>query len=107
MKLETIGAVADELAHLHLLGLPDDYDDGYKKELGAVTPERGARGGRRRTCAAGTRSSWSPGTPRVIGPMLSHFGQVKVVDPTRDFARIRSIPADPSAPLEVPRQEGR
>ena len=47
------------------------------------------------------------GDAAVIGPMLSHFGQVKVVDPTRNFERIRTIAMDASAPLEVERQQGR
>ena len=47
------------------------------------------------------------GDAAVIGPMLSHFGEVKVVDPTRDFARERTIPMDANAPLEVPRQQGK
>jgi zinc protease len=38
--------------------------------------------------------------------MLSRFGEVKVVDPTKNFERIRTIPKNPEAPLEMPREAG-
>ncbi len=66
VKLDTIGAVADELVRLHVLGLSDDYDDGYRKSSPRSRPRRRSRRPPR-TCAAGTRSSWSPGTPRSSG----------------------------------------
>jgi hypothetical protein len=47
------------------------------------------------------------GDATVIGPMLSHFGEVKVVDPTKNFERVRTIPKNEAAPLEVERQEGK
>lgn len=106
VKLETLGELADEVARLHLLGLPDDHDERYRKELTEITPPLALkaasdylRTGREVIVVAGDAA--------VVGPMLSHYGEVKVVDPTRDFARVRTIPRDPSAPLEVPRQEGR
>jgi zinc protease len=106
VKLETIGAVADELIHLRLLGLPDDYDDGYRKELGAVTPLLALESAGSHL-HSGHEIIVVAGDAAVVGPMLSHFGEVKVLDPTRDFARVRTIPMDRGAPLEVPRQEGR
>ncbi|MFO0756759.1 MAG: pitrilysin family protein [Byssovorax sp.] len=105
IKLETIGAVADELVRLRTLGLPDDYDDGYRKEVRDVTPAlalNAASGAIR----PGHLVLVVAGDAATIGPMLSHFGQVKVVDPTRDFARIKTLPMDADAPLEAPRKEG-
>jgi predicted Zn-dependent peptidase len=106
IKLETVGALAAELVQLRVLRLPDDYDDGYRKELGEITAPLALkaasdhlRGGHEVIVVAGDAA--------VIGPMLSHFGEVKVVDPTRDFARVRSILMDAAAPLEVPRAEGK
>jgi predicted Zn-dependent peptidase len=106
VRLETIGAVADELSHLKLLGLPDDYDDAYQKELGEITAPLSLKAASDHL-KAGHEIIVVAGDASVIGPMLSHYGEVKVVDPTKDFARIRSIPMDASAPLEVPRQEGK
>jgi zinc protease len=40
------------------------------------------------------------GDAQAIGGMLSHFGEVKVVDPTRGFERVRTIPMNGEAPLE-------
>jgi len=106
VRLETIGAVADELSHLRLLGLPDDYDDTYQKELGEITAPLALKAASDHL-RAGREIIVVAGDAAVVGPMLSHFGEVKVVDPTRDFARIRSIPMNASAPLEVPRQQGK
>jgi predicted Zn-dependent peptidase len=105
IKLETIGAVADELVKLKLLGLPDDYDDGYRKELREVTPAAaGAIAGEH--AREGHAIVVVAGDADKIGPMLSHFGEVKVVDPTKGFERERTIPMNAGAPLEAPREAG-
>jgi predicted Zn-dependent peptidase len=101
VHLETIGAVADELARLHVLGLPDDYDDGYRKELGEITPALALKAASEHF-RSGHEVIVVAGDATVVGPMLAHFGEVKVVDPTHDFARVRTIPMDSGAPLEAP-----
>jgi predicted Zn-dependent peptidase len=106
VHLETIGAVADELARLHVLGLPDDYDDGYRKELGEITPALALKAASEHF-RSGHEVIVVAGDAAVVGPMLAHFGEVKVVDPTHDFARVRTIPMDTGAPLETPRQAAR
>lgn len=106
IKLETIGAVGDELVRLRTFGLPDDYDDGYRKELRDVTSAL-ALNAASSAIRPGHMVLVVAGDAAVIGPMLSHFGQVKVVDPTKNFERIRTIAMDASAPLEVERQQGR
>jgi zinc protease len=100
IRLETIGAVADEVSRLRGLNLPDDYNDVYRKELRDITPafagkvaSEYVRRGHHIVVVAGDAG--------VIGPMLSRFGEVKVVDPTRNFDRVRTIPMDPNAPLEA------
>lgn len=105
IKLETIGALADELVKLKLLDLPDDYDDGYRNALRQVTPTAAgavagahARGGHVVVVVAGDADQ--------IAPMLSHFGEVKVVNPTKGFERVRTLPINASAPLEAPREAG-
>lgn len=105
INLETTGAVADELAHLRVLGLPDDYDDVYRRELTGITPTLAAK-------AAGERILKDhevivvAGDAKTVGPMLSHFGEVRVVDPAKDFAPVRTLSLDPSAPIEAPRESG-
>jgi predicted Zn-dependent peptidase len=106
VKLETIGAVADEVVRLRVLGLPEDWNEGYRKELRDITAPLALkaasdflRPGREVIVVAGDAA--------VVGPMLSHYGEVKVVDPTRDFARVRTIPMNAEAPLEVPRPAGK
>jgi predicted Zn-dependent peptidase len=105
IKLETIGAVADELVRLDALGLPDDYNDGFRRAVADVTPalvnhEAGelVRDGHEVIVVAGDAAK--------IGSMLSHFGEVKVVDPTHAFDRERTIPMNPDAPLEAAREKG-
>lgn len=106
VKLSTIGAVADEVVRLRVLGLPEDWDEGYRKELRDLTAPLTLKAasdfvkpGREVIVVAGDAA--------VVGPMLSHYGEVKVVDPTRDFARVRTIPMDVNAPLEMPRAAGK
>jgi predicted Zn-dependent peptidase len=106
IHLEATSALADELARLHTFGLPDDYDDGYRKELGEITQALALKAAADHL-RAGHEIVVVAGDAAVVGPMLAHFGDVKVVDPTRGFARIRTIPMDVDAPLEVPRQAGK
>jgi zinc protease len=101
VKLETIGAVADEVAELRTLGLPDDYDEGFRKELRDLTPAlvghvagEHVRTGHEIVVVAGDAA--------VVGPMLSHFGEVKVLDPTKSFERVRTIAMDAGAAIEGP-----
>ena len=106
IRLETLGALADELVSLHTLGLPDDYDDGYRKELGRVAAADVAR-----TASANVRLANAAvvvaGDAAIVAPMLSHFGDVHVLDPVKDFAEVRILPKNGEAPLQAPRSEGR
>ena len=89
-----------------VLGLPDDYDDGYRKELGEITGPLALKAASEHL-RSGHEVIVVAGDAATIGPMLSRFGEVKVADPTKDFARVRSIPMDANAALEVPRAEGK
>jgi predicted Zn-dependent peptidase len=104
LQMETVGAVADELVHHRVFGLADDYDDAYRRELGQMTPalvNKAAsdhiRDGHAVIVVAGDAD--------IVGPMLRHFGEVKVVDPVKNFERIRSIPMDANAPFTPPPAE--
>ena len=105
IRMETVGAVASELAHLRVMGLPDDYDDGYRKELRDITAPLALKAAGE-AIRPGHQIVVVAGDAKIIGPMLSHFGEVKVVDPTHDFARIQTIPMNAEAPLAVAREAG-
>ncbi len=90
-RFESIGGAASELGRLKALGLPDEHLDAFGKELMNVTPalvnKAGGdhmRKGRAVLVAVGPAAS--------IGPMLARFGEVRVVDATRGFERIKTIP---------------
>lgn len=106
IRMETLGAVGAELAHLRVMGLPDDYDDGYRKELRDITAPLALKAASE-AIRPGHEIIVVAGDAKIIGPMLSHFGDVKVVDPTRDFERVRTIPMNAEAPLEVAREAGK
>jgi predicted Zn-dependent peptidase len=104
VRVDTLETVADELARLHTLGLPDDHDDAYRRELGEITPALvlKAAGDHLRS---GHEVIVVAGDAALIGPALSRFGEVKVVDPTRDFARERTLPMDTNVPHPTPEPE--
>lgn len=106
IRMETIGAVSGELAHLRLMGLPDDHDDAYRKELRDITAPLALKAAGE-AIRPGHQVVVVAGDAKIIGPMLSHFGDVKVVDPTRDFARVQTLPMNAEAPLEVAREVGK
>jgi predicted Zn-dependent peptidase len=105
IRIETIGAVADEIVNLRTLGLPDDYLASYRKQLRDVTAATASKAAGEHV-RTGHAVVVVAGDADRVGTMLSRFGEVKVVDPAKGFERIRSIPHAPSAPLEVPREAG-
>jgi predicted Zn-dependent peptidase len=106
VRLQTSGDVAGEVARLRALGLPDDHDDALRKELGEITPALALRAAGD-AFRAGHEIIVVTGDAAVVGPALARFGEVKVVDPTRGFARVRTLPMDASPPKDTPRQAGR
>jgi predicted Zn-dependent peptidase len=100
VKMETVGSLADMVASLEVLGLPDDYYDTYRKAVSQVTPAAAL-------AAAGEAirdGHWViaiAGDADKIGPALSRFGDVLVYNPEKEFEKLRTIPANPAAPLEV------
>ncbi len=88
------------------MGLPDDSDDGYRKELRDITAPLALKAASE-AIRPGHAIVVVAGDAKIIGPMLSHFGDVKVVDPTRDFERVRTLPMNAEAPIEVERATGK
>ena len=106
IRLETIGAVANELVKNRMLGLPDDHPAQLRKQLRAVTAAEAAK-----VAAEHVRTSRVAlvvaGDAKVVGPMLSHFGEVKVVDPTKGFTVGETIAKNPEASLELKEEAGK
>ena len=101
VRMETIGKVADMVVNLDVLGLPNDYYDVYRRELGTVTaPDVAQVGGT--YYRAGHVVVAVAGDARRLGPVLAHFGEVTVVDPLKNFERVRVVAPNPAAPLELP-----
>jgi len=105
VRMETTGALADMVVALDTYGLPDDYYDTHREVLRAteVDDAFAAAADYLRTDHAVLVVA---GDAAKVAPMLSRFGEVRVVDPERDFARKATVPANPSASLEIDRTPG-
>jgi predicted Zn-dependent peptidase len=105
LRMETIGSVADMVVALNVLGLPDDYYDTYRKEIREVSAEAALK-----STAVHLRAGHVviavAGDAEKIGSVLSHFGDVVLVNPEKEFERVRTIPANASAPIDLERLEG-
>jgi predicted Zn-dependent peptidase len=105
LRMETIGSVADMVVSLDVLGLPDDYYDTYRKEIREVAADAALKSSAEHV-RDGHLVIAVAGDAATLGPVLSHFGDVVVTNPEKEFERVRTIPANPNAPIELERQEG-
>jgi zinc protease len=105
VRMETVGSVTDMVVALRVLGLPDDYYDTYRKEIGGVTGEAAQK-----AIAEHMREGHAviavSGDAEKIAPVLSHFGEVVVVSPEKEFERVRVIPMNANVPIELERETG-
>jgi predicted Zn-dependent peptidase len=105
VRMETVGAVSDMVVSLRVLGLPDDYYDTYRKEIRDIDVGAALQG-----IAEYVREGHAvlavAGDAERIAPVLSHFGDVVIYNPEKEFERVRSIPANPQAPIELEREAG-
>jgi zinc protease len=105
VRMETIGSVTDMVVSLDVLGLPDDYYDTYRQEIRQISAEAAEQ-----AIAAHVREGHAvlaiSGDAERIGTMLSHFGEVIVYNPEKEFERVRIIPPNPAAPIELERESG-
>ena len=91
VRMETIGAIADMVAQLRELDLPDDYWDGYRAALRAVTTAD-ADAEAAKIFTADRVLILVAGDADVIADSLTRFGDVTVVDPEHDFHVVRTLP---------------
>lgn len=90
-RTERLGGLADAIVAGRVLGLSADALAAHRKELLAAAPAAvGAMGAE--LLGGAPRVIAVAGDAAVIGPMLSRFGEVQVVDPRKGFATVRTIP---------------
>ncbi|HEX9295767.1 MAG TPA: pitrilysin family protein [Polyangiaceae bacterium] len=105
VRMETIGSVADMVVSLKVLGLADDYYDVYRKEIREITADR-AQKSIGEHVREGHVVLAVAGDAERIGSVLSHFGDVLVYNPEKEFERVRTIPFNAAAPIELEREKG-
>lgn len=91
LSIDTAGRIAWMVGYLRIFGLPDDYWDGYRSQIRAITPDQ---------ALAAARAHITPDTAlvvvvgdaeRVVDP-LRHWGPVTVID--TDGNHIASYPLE-------------
>lgn len=101
MRIGGLGAVADMLVAQRSLGLADGSLDALRSAARDVSAED-AMAIARQMFHRDRALIVVAGDADFIAPILTHFGEVTVVDPVNDFRPERTLDADPSAPLEQP-----
>jgi zinc protease len=100
IRMETIGAIADLLSQESSMGLPNGYWDSYRSAVRRI--DSGEANEAARTAFHPERSLIVvAGDADAIGPVLTHFGDVTVLDPTQEFRASKTLPMNPTAPLEI------
>ncbi len=105
LQAETVEAIAAMTSRLALLKLPNDYYDHYRQQVQQTQPaavHAVAQQYYDRTRAIAVVA----GDAKRLGTPLSHFGEVVVLDPEKDFNQTQVIPHDPEARIELEREDG-
>jgi predicted Zn-dependent peptidase len=92
VRLETLGALADLYVGKDTLGLDDDYYDKYRAALREMKTD---------ATNAAAKTLFDPATSVIIvagdasqiAEGLRKFGEVTIVDPEKDFAVVKTLPA--------------
>lgn len=94
-QTETVGAIAGLTAKLAVLGLPDDYYDGYRHallKLDSASVFEAARV----SFDFGSSVIVVAGDANRLAKPLSHFAEVVVLDPEHEFRTSQKLPFDES-----------
>jgi predicted Zn-dependent peptidase len=91
VRMETIGSVAELVVAEDVLGLPDGSWDAYRKAVRATEPPQAAEAAKKMYIPDRALIVVA-GDADAIASELSRFGEVTVVDPERELARLRTIP---------------
>jgi zinc protease len=100
IRMETIGSIADLLAQQASMGLPDGYWDSYRSAVRATEASQTSAAASK-ICRPNQSLIVVAGDADTIAPMLVHFGEVTILDPTLEFRAIKTLAMDPNAPLEI------
>jgi predicted Zn-dependent peptidase len=98
-RLASLPGLADALARAGALRSSDDVPDRQLariRALDAAAVQRATRGN-----LGGGAVLIVVGDAARVAPLLVRLGDVTVTSPDRAFERVRTLPADPKAPLEV------
>jgi predicted Zn-dependent peptidase len=101
LRLESTGTIADLTAHLAVLGLSNNYYDEYRKAVRSVDAAAVFEAAKP-YFRAGHVLVVVTGDAKSIAKPLTFFGPVQVIDPENEFARMKLLPYDPKAELDVP-----
>jgi zinc protease len=100
IRMETIGSIADLLGHQWTMGLPDGYWDAYRAALRGVSTADAVETAKKTFLPE--RSLVVVAGDESVAPVLSHFGDVTILDPSQDFRAKKTVPMNVNASLEVP-----
>jgi predicted Zn-dependent peptidase len=97
-RTETVSGVAGLAVKLAVLDLPDDYYDGYRHALQKLDAA---------SVFEAVRNSFQVEHPVIVvagdasqlAQSLTHFAEVRIVDPVHDFATVQSLPRNRTEPL--------
>lgn len=94
VRMETVGSVADLVSLTRVLGLPSGYFDAYRAEVRAT--EAAKVNETAKALYSDTRAIVVvAGDATAIAEPLRRFGEVTIVDPEKDFAVQKTLPAAP------------
>lgn len=105
LRTETVNALNYMAGSLWVHGLPNNYYDTYRSQVRATEAP---------ALQALANQYYSPthsiavvtgDAERLSGP-LSHFGEVIIVDPDKNFEQRQVVPHNPNAPVELERVDG-
>jgi predicted Zn-dependent peptidase len=99
-RTETLGAVADLTSKLAVLGLPDDYFDGYRHAVSKLDNAAVFDAAQHYFKIKNPIMVVAGDAARIALP-LSHFAKVVIIDPQKDFQPGKELPMDANQPLEA------
>ncbi len=95
LTIDTAGRIAWMVGYLRIFGLPDDYWDGYRSQIRAVTPDQALASARAHITPDAALVVVVGDAERVVDP-LRHWGAVTVID--TDGNHIASYPLASAVP---------
>jgi zinc protease len=105
LSVDTVGSVGSLVAALSVLNLPAGYYDEYRKEVRSVDQD-GVRAVASRYFVGGKAVAVVAGDAKRLDKPLSRFAPVVIVDPEKAFSVKRTVPHDPTATVELDREQG-